>query len=199
MINNFDREFLAMREREKGKRLLLHACCAPCSSYCLSETVDYFDVDVFFYNPNIDTEEEYKLRLEEEIRFVKEVYGDKVKVIDGGYNKEEFLNIARGKEDLKEGGARCYACYALRLDKAARYALDNNYDLFATTLTVSPLKNARYLNEIGEKLSNKYGVKYLYSDFKKREGYKKSIELSSQYSLYRQNYCGCEFSKKKDN
>ena len=198
MVNNFDREFLSMREREKGKRLLLHACCAPCSSYCLEQVVDYFDVDVFFYNPNIDTEEEYKLRLEEEIRFVKEVYGDKVKVIDGGYDKQEFLNISKGKEDLREGGARCYACYALRLDKVAKHALDNNYDLFATTLTVSPLKNARYLNEIGENLTRQYGIKYLYSDFKKREGYKKSIELSAKYALYRQNYCGCEFSKKNN-
>ncbi|MCR5627429.1 MAG: epoxyqueuosine reductase QueH [Lachnospiraceae bacterium] len=181
-------------DRDNKPRLLLHVCCAPCSSYCLEYLLDYFDITVFFYNPNMDTEVEYHHRANELQRFIKEA-GHDVKVIIKSYKPEEFYDEVRGLEDEPEGGARCLKCYELRLRKAAKYAAENSFDYFTTTLSISPHKNASALNEIGEKLGFEYKVKHLPSDFKKKDGFKRSIELSMQYRLYRQNYCGCVYSK----
>ena len=183
---------------ESGKRpkLLLHVCCAPCSSYVLEYLNKYFDITVFYYNPNISSEEEYNKRLNEERRFVSEYpFENSVKeVVNGEYNNELFEETIKGLENEKEGGVRCFKCYRLRLEESAKYAKDNGFDFFTTTLTISPYKNANKLNEIGDELSKIYGVKYLFSDFKKKNGYKRSIELSHEYNLYRQDYCGCTYS-----
>ena len=182
-----------------GKRpsLLLHACCAPCSSYVLEYLSEYFDITLFFYNPNISPKEENDFRQRELERLVVEMgLSDKVGVLLGKYEPERFYELAKGLETLPEGGARCAKCYELRLSEAARLAAEGGYDFFCTTLSISPYKNAEWLNAIGEAQSEKYGVRYLISDFKKRNGYKRSCELSAQYGLYRQNYCGCEFSKR---
>ncbi len=177
-------------------RLLLQACCAPCSSYVLEYLCEFFDITLFFYNPNIAPEKEYFFRAEELKRLVGEMpIENKPKIVVCDYDSVPFFEIAKGMEELPEGGERCFKCYRLRLDAAARYAKDNGFDYFCTTLSISPHKNAEKLNEIGSELSEKYGVKYLYSDFKKKNGYKRSIELSKEYGLYRQNYCGCVFSK----
>ena len=179
-------------------KLLLHSCCAPCSSRCIEYLTNYFDITVLYYNPNISPEEEYNKRKEEQIRFLKEFKSkNKIDFLDIEYNYDDFLNIAKGLEDVPEGGARCFKCYNLRLEKTAMIAKEKNYDYFGTTLTVSPYKNSQVLNKIGEELEQKYNVKYLYSDFKKNDGYKRSIELSKQYNLYRQNYCGCVYSKER--
>ena len=177
-------------------KLLLHVCCAPCSSYVLEYLNKYFDITVFYYNPNISSEEEYNKRLNEERRFVSEYpFENSVKeVINGEYNNELFEETIKGLENEKEGGVRCFKCYRLRLEESAKYAKDNGFDYFTTTLTISPYKNANKLNEIGDELSKIYGVKYLFSDFKKKNGYKRSIELSHEYNLYRQDYCGCTYS-----
>ncbi len=177
-------------------KLLLHACCAPCSSYVISYLSNYFDITILYYNPNIDTEEEYNYRLSELERFVK-VYKTKypVKVVSLGYLKEEYDNLVKGLEMEPERGKRCLLCYKLRLEKSFIYAKNNNFDYITTTLTLSPHKNSKVINEIGKDLENKYNFKYLYSDFKKRDGYKKSIILSHDYNLYRQDYCGCKYSK----
>ena len=183
----------------KGKpKLLLHACCAPCSSYVISYLADYFDITILYYNPNIDTEEEFNYRLSELERFVKE-YQTKnpVKVINLGYLKEEYEAIAKGLENEPEKGKRCLKCYRLRLEKSFQYAKENNFDYITTTLTLSPHKNSKVINEIGHELEDEYRFPYLYSDFKKKDGYKKSILLSHEYNLYRQDYCGCKYSKKK--
>lgn len=183
---------------ESGKRpkLLLHVCCAPCSSYVLEYLNKYFDITVFYYNPNISSEEEYNKRLSEEKRFVSEFkFDNPVKeVINGKYDNAVFEEMIKGLENEKEGGARCFKCYRLRLEESAKYAKDNDFDYFTTTLTISPYKNAQKLNEIGKELSDIYGIKYLFSDFKKKNGYKRSIELSHEYNLYRQDYCGCVYS-----
>lgn len=192
-------------EGEKSVRpgLLLHSCCAPCSSYCMEYLREYFRITVFYYNPNITEREEYRKRVSEEIRLI-EAYngqrekGQKIEIIEGSYEPERFLEAVRGLEECEEGGARCLRCYALRLEKTAQLAREKNVDYFTTTLTISPLKNAVKLNEIGEGLADKYGIRWLPSDFKKRGGYQRSIELSKEYGLYRQNYCGCVFSKRKD-
>lgn len=176
----------------KNKKLLIHSCCAPCSTACLERLKGVFDITVLYYNPNIDTELEFNKRLLEQRRFCDE-FG--IKVIDLGYRKDEFLGEVIGLENEKEGGRRCEKCFYLRLKKTACYAKENGYDLFMTTLTVSPLKNATLINNIGREVAEEVGVNYLESDFKKKDGYKRSIELSTEYSLYRQNYCGCEFSK----
>lgn len=180
------------------KRLLLHACCAPCSSYVIEYLSEYFDITILYYNPNIDTEEEFNHRLNELKRFVSTFKTkNKVEVISLGYNSDEYLNEIKGLENEKEGGRRCLKCFHLRLLKSAIYAKENNFDYFTTTLTISPLKNSKILNQIGHELELEFKVKYLYSDFKKREGYKRSIVLSHEYNLYRQDYCGCKFSKKE--
>ena len=178
-------------------KLLLHVCCAPCSSYVLEYLNEYFDITVFYYNPNISSYEEYDKRLKEEQRFVKEYpFKENIKVINGDYDNDRFEELIKGLEEVKEGGARCFKCYRLRLEESAKYAKDHGFDYFTTTLTISPYKNSQVLNEIGRELSSKYDIKYLYSDFKKKNGYKRSIELSHEYNLYRQDYCGCKYSLK---
>ena len=182
-------------KNKKKPKLLLHVCCAPCSSYVLEYLNKYFDITVFYYNPNISTKEEYNKRYNEEIRFVKEYpFDNKIKVINGEYDNDKYEELIKGFEDEKEGGPRCFKCYRLRLEESAKYAKENKYDYFTTTLTISPYKNSKVLNDIGHELSEIYGIKYLYSDFKKKNGYKRSIELSREYNLYRQDYCGCKYS-----
>ena len=179
-------------------KLLLHTCCAPCSSYCIEYLSNYFDITVLYYNPNISPQEEYEKRKQEQIRFLKEYPSkNKLDIMDIDYDYNEFLDIAEGLEQEPEGGKRCHKCYRLRLEKTAIMAKENHFDYFGTTLTVSPYKNSQLLNQIGSELESKYQIAYLYSDFKKKEGYKRSIELSKQYHLYRQDYCGCIYSKKE--
>ena len=236
-----DRKIKAFTENGERPRLLLHACCAPCSSYCLEYLSRYFDITVFFYNPNMDTEEEYERRFAELERFIKSApLSSEVKLVKGDYEPELFQRIAEGHENDPERGARCMLCYELRLRKTAEYmkasamasqpeALADTYsnaqadessaaradvhsgvqadihsennnvafDYFTTTLTISPLKNAEALNSIGERIASEYGLSYLTSDFKKKEGYKRSIELSREYELYRQDYCGCVYSRQQ--
>lgn len=182
-----------------GRRptLLLHACCAPCSSYVLEYLSQHFDITLFFYNPNISPKEEHDFRYAELVRLVGEMgLSPRVKVIEGAYEPERFYSLSEGLEELPEGGARCAKCYDLRLSETAKLAADGKYDFFTTTLSISPYKNAEWLNSIGVRLGEEYGVRYLVSDFKKKNGYKRSCELSEKYRLYRQNYCGCEFSKR---
>ena len=178
------------------KRLLLHSCCAPCSSYCLEYLSQYFEITVFYYNPNIAPEEEYQMRVEEQKVLIRQMTTKyPVHFIEGSYDTKSFYEIAKGLEKVPEGGERCFKCYRLRLEESAKAAKEGNYDYFTTTLTISPLKNAEKLNTIGQELGEKYGVSWMPSDFKKRNGYKRSTELSREYGLYRQNYCGCVFSK----
>lgn len=179
--------------------LLLHACCAPCSSYCLEYLSEYFKITVLFYNPNISQADEYELRANELKRLIREMqFTHKVDYIDAQYKPEEFYDIAKGYEQCIEGGERCFRCYRQRLEKTARIAVSSNteYNYFCTTLSISPLKNAEKINLIGYELGLKYGIKWLPSDFKKKNGYLRSIQLSNEYSLYRQNFCGCVYSKK---
>lgn len=183
-----------LKKLEKKEKLLLHSCCGPCSSYVLEYLCKYFDITVLYYNPNIYPEDEYQKRLREQIKLINELNKNKIKEIDLPYNHKEFTDYIKGHETDKEGGIRCHLCYKFRLEKTAGYAKENNFDYFSTTLTVSPYKDSQILNEIGSFLEKKYNIKYLYSDFKKKNGYKRSIELSKKYNLYRQNYCGCEFS-----
>ena len=176
--------------------LLLHSCCAPCSSYVLEYLSQFFNITVLYYNPNISPKDEYLYRLQEEKRLISEMkFKNLVKILDCDYNADEFFTVAKGLEKEPEGGKRCEKCFDLRLDFTAKTAKENKFDYFATTLTISPLKNANLINQIGESLAEKYNVKYLSSDFKKKEGYKRSITLSKEYNLYRQNYCGCIYSK----
>ena len=184
--------------KDKKPKLLLHVCCAPCSSYVLEYLSNYFEITVLYYNPNISPYEEYEKRLNEEKRLIKEMNKENIKIMECEYDNELFEQMAKGLENVKEGGIRCYKCYQLRLEKSAKYAKENNFDYFTTTLTISPLKNSQVLNKIGKELEEKYNIKYLYSDFKKKEVYKRSIILSQKYNLYRQNYCGCIYSKKKE-
>ena len=180
--------------------LLLHSCCAPCSSYVLEYLSQYFEVTVFYYNPNIYPESEYTKRVLEQQKLISEMhFKHPVTFIAGNYDSEKFYNMARGLENVKEGGERCFKCYELRLREAAKIAKNGEYDFFTTTLSISPLKNAQKLNEIGMLLAEEYGIEYLLSDFKKKNGYKRSVELSEQYGLYRQDYCGCVFSMKERN
>lgn len=218
---------------DNKRRLFLHSCCAPCSSYCLEYLRQYFQITVFYYNPNISLPEEYQHRVEEQKRFIaalnvqlsspiaalneqlsfqiaasngqilsekEESSGElsglnRISFVEGPYEPERFFEMAKGLENCPEGGERCFKCYELRLREAARMAKEGGYDFFATTLTISPLKSAQKLNEIGEQLSKEYGVVHLPSDFKKKNGYKRSTELSLEYGLYRQDYCGCAYSK----
>ena len=186
-----------LKNLKEKKTLLLHACCAPCSSYVIEYLSNYFDITILFYNPNINNDSEYNKRLQELERFVKEFKtNNPVKVISLGYNHDEYLQTVLGLEEEKEGGSRCLKCYRLRLVKTFEYAKQYNFDYVTTTLTISPLKNSQVINKIGSELENIYHINYLYSDFKKKEGYKRSIVLSHEYNLYRQDYCGCEFSKR---
>lgn len=180
-----------------GKRpsLCLHVCCAPCSSYCMEYLCGYFDITLLFYNPNMDSMEEYEKRRDELQRLVDEAHFPvKTKMLS--YDPDIFYKKVKGYEDLPEGGERCFICYELRLEKTVEYAALNGFDYFTTTLSISPLKNAEKINEIGERLGERHGIRHLPSDFKKRDGYKRSIELSREYGLYRQDYCGCVFSKR---
>ncbi len=181
-----------------AKRLFLHSCCAPCSSYVLEYLSDYFEITDFFYNPNIEPEAEYRRRedeLERLISSMKPVHP--IHFLPGHYDPSEYYRAVKGLEHIKEGGERCFACYRLRMEEAAKLAAEGNYDYFTTTLSISPLKNAQKLNAIGLELEAEYGVKHLPSDFKKKNGYLRSIELSREYELYRQDYCGCVFSKRE--
>ncbi|MBO5291906.1 MAG: epoxyqueuosine reductase QueH [Lachnospiraceae bacterium] len=186
-------------ETEKAPTLFLHSCCAPCSSYVLEYLHVYFRITVFYYNPNITEQEEYRKRADEQKRFIEQLNargeGYPIQVQEGAYEPERFLTMAKGLEQCPEGGERCFGCYALRLSETAKMAVKNGADYFTTTLTISPLKNAAKLNEIGMQLAGQYGIKWLPSDFKKKNGYKRSVELSAEYGLYRQNYCGCCFSR----
>jgi predicted adenine nucleotide alpha hydrolase (AANH) superfamily ATPase len=177
-------------------RLLLHVCCAPCSSYVLEYLSRYFSITLLFYNPNISPRNEYDLRLEELYRLTKDMgLSEDVSFVECDYEPERFYEIAKGLESLPEGGERCKKCYELRLSKSAQVAAHLGFDYFTTTLSISPYKNAEWLNDIGKAQGELYGIKYLFSDFKKRNGYKRSCELSQKYGLYRQDYCGCIYSK----
>ena len=176
-------------------RLLLHSCCAPCSSYCLEYLSQYFEITVLYYDPNIYPEEEFRKRAEEVRRLISEMsFKNPVSLVVDDYDPNEFFNAVKGLENAPEGGERCFVCYRLRLERAARYATEHGFDYFCSTLSISPLKNAQKLNEIGAELSDIYKVPNLPNDFKKKGGYLRSIELSREYDLYRQNYCGCVFS-----
>ncbi len=200
---NYQKELeklLAQLEAEQRvPSLLIHSCCAPCSSYVLEYLSEYFKITVFYYNPNIYPESEYTKRIAEQQKLIRDMeFRYPVSFLAGKYDKEKFYEMAAGMEDLKEGGARCMKCYELRLSEAARQAVAGGFDYFTTTLSISPMKNAQKLNEIGLRVGKEYGVKYLVSDFKKKNGYKRSIELSKEYGLYRQDYCGCEFSMRRN-
>lgn len=194
---NYQKELekLLVKLEKEGRtpRLLLHSCCAPCSSYVLEYLSKHFEITVFYYNPNIFPESEYTKRILEQQTLIGEMKYP-VSFIAGNYDKEKFYEMAKGLEHLKEGKERCFKCYALRLKETARLAREGEFDYFTTTLSISPMKNADKLNEIGTMLGRKYGVEYLQSDFKKKNGYKRSIELSKEYDLYRQDYCGCVYS-----
>ncbi|EGG84777.1 hypothetical protein HMPREF9477_00504 [Lachnospiraceae bacterium 2_1_46FAA] len=194
---NYQKELekLLVKLEKEGRtpRLLLHSCCAPCSSYVLEYLSKHFEITVFYYNPNIFPESEYTKRILEQQTLIGEMKYP-VSFIAGNYDKEKFYEMAKGLEHLKEGKERCFKCYALRLEETARLAREGEFDYFTTTLSISPMKNADKLNEIGTMLGRKYGVEYLQSDFKKKNGYKRSIELSKEYDLYRQDYCGCVYS-----
>ena len=195
-----DRIIAEQESRGEVPSLLLHVCCAPCSSYCLEYLSRYFDITVYYYNPNISIKEEYEYRLSEEIRYISEKeFLRPVSITESVYDPQEFFTAVKGLESEPEGGLRCRECFKLRLEASAKKARELGFDYFTTTLTISPLKNASLLNEIGAQMGQKYGVNWLPSDFKKKEGYKRSIELSREYDLYRQNYCGCIFSKNKGN
>lgn len=220
-----------IKQTKQKPSLLLHVCCAPCSSACLEILEKYFDITLLFYNPNIHPQEEYFKRLDELGEFIQKknnlakmlnnsektqekpsfdaknqektenidifAIPKQIKILETNYDPNEFFSAVKGLENEKEGGARCKVCFELRLSKTAQIAKENGYDYFTTTLTLSPYKNSELLNEIGEIMQNKYSTPYLFSDFKKNDGYKKSIELSKEYNLYRQDYCGCVFSKKE--
>ena len=188
-------------ELEQEKRvptLLLHSCCAPCSSYCLEYLSSYFKITVFYYNPNIYPPKEYEKRAREQQHFIERLPAKyPISFLEGAYDTERFYEMARGLEQVKEGGERCSRCYELRLRESAEMAKELGMDYFTTTLSISPLKNAEKLNEIGDALAREYGIAYLNSDFKKKNGYKRSVELSEEYGMYRQYYCGCVFSKRQ--
>lgn len=201
-LNNINYDRIMDEEIKKivaeGRKpsLLLHACCAPCSSAVLERVADYFNVYIFYYNPNITPKSEYDARVNEVKKLLKlEPCAVSTKLIEGKYDPERFLSIAKGREEMPEGGERCYDCYELRLRESAKKAAECGFEYFSTTLSISPYKHSSWLNEIGGRAAEEYGVRYLFSDFKKKNGYRRSIELSEEYGLYRQNYCGCYCSK----
>lgn len=195
---NYDLEMeKQMSNLKEGDTLLLHACCAPCSTACLERVANFFKVTIFYYNPNITDESEYRKRIEEIKKLLTLINPKyKVELLEGDYDPNKFFEMAKGLETEPERGKRCYKCYEMRLEETAKIASKLGFNNFCTTLTLSPHKNANWINEIGEKLNNEYESNYLYSDFKKKEGYKRSIELSKEYNLYRQDYCGCIYSKR---
>lgn len=191
-----DEEIKKISRQQRKPTLLLHSCCAPCSSYVLEYLSEHFDITILYYNPNIAPKEEFVRRAEEQQRLINEMpLHSPVKLIIGEYTPDKFYTIAAGRENEKEGGERCFACYRLRLEEAAKAAAEHGFDYFTTTLSISPHKNAQKLNEIGAELSGIHHVAYLFADFKKRNGYKRSCELSETHHLYRQDYCGCVYSK----
>ena len=197
---NYQRELEQILEKLKkeGKipKLFLHSCCAPCSSYVLEYLSEYFEITVFYYNPNIYPPKEYEERAREQKRFIEQFPARyPISYVEGKYDTKRFYEIAKGLEHIPEGGERCFRCYELRMREAAMLAKEGGYDFFTTTLSISPLKNAQKLNEIGEALQTELGIRHLPSDFKKKGGYQRSTQLSKEYELYRQNYCGCVFSK----
>ena len=195
-----DREIEKIRAEGRVPSLLLHSCCAPCSSYTLEYLSEFFSITVFYYNPNIYPQEEYSRRVAEQRRFISELPSrNPISLTVGDYDPQEFYTAVKGLEQIPEGGERCFACYRLRLERTARLAEEMGFEYFTTTLSISPYKNAPKLNEISSELAGIYKVKALPSDFKKREGYKRSVELSREYGLYRQDYCGCIFSQRERN
>ena len=195
---NYNEEFNKIIDNlNDRKTILLHSCCAPCSSYVIIKLIDYFDITILYYNPNIEPMEEYEKRKKEQIRFINELNRN-IKILDTPYDNELYREKIEGLENLPEGGKRCNECIKLRLIRTLNKALENNFDYFGTTLTVSPHKNSKLINELGIELSKGKNIKYLISDFKKENGYIKSIEIAKQYNLYRQNYCGCLFTRKED-
>lgn len=201
MKRNYQKELdnIIKKQQEAGERptLLLHSCCAPCSSYVLEYLSQFFQITLFYYNPNITDQAEYEKRIEEVKRLVKEMGLSDISVLEGAYEPEKFFSMAKKWPGEKEGGKRCYDCYRMRLDETAKEAKERNFDYFSTTLSISPHKNAEWLNEIGKEMEEQYEIAHLPADFKKRNGYKRSIELSSLYQLYRQDYCGCIFSRQE--
>ena len=189
-------EIKALEKNKQRPKLLLHSCCAPCSTYVLQFLSQYFEIEIFFFNPNIHPEKEYLDRLNEQIRLVEEM-GLPYNVIGPEHESKSFYRAVKGFEGLGEGSERCYQCFMLRLGRTAEFAREHGFDYFGTTLTISPLKNSKVLNEIGLQLEEAYGIKFLQSDFKKNNGYRTSVDLSKQYNLYRQDYCGCAFSIKE--
>ena len=201
MNRNYQKEMEKIIQGLDGQRksLLLHSCCAPCSSAVLEKLQEIFEITVFYYNPNIFPPEEYGKRVDEQRMLIEKMPAKHpVTFLEGTYDREHFYSMANGLEEVKEGGIRCFRCYELRLREAARVAKEGKFDYFTTTLSISPLKNAEKLNEIGIRLGEEYDVPYLISDFKKRDGYKRSTQISREYGLYRQDYCGCEFSIRKE-
>lgn len=197
----FEKKIDIIKASDSRPKLLLHSCCAPCSSYCLLILKDYFDITCFFYNPNITDENEYVKRYEELLRLTKALndeYSVDIKALDGGFESDKFMVGVKGLETLPEGRERCNTCFDMRLDKAAEYASEGAYDYCTTTLTLSPLKNAQVINSIGLAKAEEYKTIWLPSDFKKNGGYQESIKLSEKYGLYRQNYCGCVYSLRRD-
>ena len=195
---NYNNEmYKQMDNIEEGTKLLLHACCAPCSSAVLEKLADFFEITIYYYNPNISDKKEYHKRVNELRRFISE-FNTKydVKLIEGEYEPEKYDEIVKGMEDLPEKSKRCYYCYEMRIKDTARVAEKLNYPYFTTTLSLSPHKNANWINKIGKEQEKNFETTFLYSDFKKEEGYKRSIELSKEYNLYRQDYCGCIYSKR---
>ena len=198
--NELDKTLSDIERAGTTPSLLLHSCCAPCSSYVLEYLSRYFKITVFYYNPNIYPEEDFYKRRSEQERFISQLPAkNPISFIGTEHMSEEFYKAVKGLEHIREGGERCFACYRLRLEESAIAARDMGADYFTTTLSISPMKNSQKLNEIGGELGEKYGVKYLFSDFKKRNGYKRSTELSREYGIYRQNYCGCVFSLRERN
>ena len=193
-----DESLAQIKQSNKIPKLLLHACCAPCSSYVLEYLSEFFEITIYYYNPNIHPENEYNRRINELKKFLIDFKPkNEIKLVEENYNTLEYFDKIKGLENLGERSKRCYKCYKFRMEKAVIYAKDNSFDYFTTTLSISPYKDSNWINEIGNLLEDKYNVKYLYADFKKKNGYKRSLELSKEYGLYRQDYCGCIYSKQE--